>query len=189
MEKFGLIWKDGRGTRSPKHQKDWLSDAGVPKAKMDTSCPPGREGSETVTCYMDVFGLDPEGSGRRSIRFAIDEYLHYAGNGGSITILEFNKTFSGLDGVRSFLHMWLDRRHKDQTYGARKARGSKPKLKYPKFYTDLSDQQKAKFKQDFEGTTFSSVDEIAKAYGVSRLSIYRTTRKLNLKRPSIGNET
>ena len=174
--------------KSVAHQKDWLIDDGVHEGKIALECPPGRATSETVACFIEAFGYDPEGYRNRSIRFVIDEYFRYCGAGGKITVLEFDRSFSGLEGCRDFLHLWLDRFHKHQTAAARGAKKRLPKIKFPKWYLALSDDDKRLFRRDFEGANYQSVEAIAAAYGTSRAGIYRVARKLKLTRPGFEKE-
>ncbi len=181
--KFGLLWKDGRGPRSVDEQKEWLSDEGVAEKRMSFSAPPGRARSTTYACYIAAFGHDPEGKKRRSIRFAIEEYVRYTQEGARLHVLEFDRTYQGVEGFRDFLFDWLDRVGKQQTSKARKTRRRQKKDPFPRFYRALSPAEKRKFAREFQNWTFKGVPDMAHAYGTSEPSIWRAARVLNLTRP------
>lgn len=172
MAKFGWIWKNGRGERSPVEQKESLEDEGVPSDKISDEWPRCREGDTLYACYVDVIAGDPEGLCRR--------FSDAFQDGGSLYIVETDREYTALPGMADLMADWLAAKRRWQTHNARQKSKGRRKQAAPAAYLKLSDADKLEFarlvrihRRNWRKATWP---EIARKFGMSPSTAKRAAK-------------
>lgn len=170
---IGLIWPEGRGVNSPANQAEALEMFGISKLRISSDPPPPREGEIIVATCVDAFGAHPITVAAR--------YADMVRDGGAVEVIETEKTYAGIDGLVALLRDWFSIRRRRQTEAAREAPRARRKGKIPLWVRRLSPADRQAFCHDYLNQ-IASDDELGRRYGVSRQSVWRAAKAMNLER-------
>ena len=133
MSKFGLLWKDGRGERAPKRQRERFEAEGVNSDLIGYSVPATREGDTLFVDGIDFLGADPEGMSKDDPGHLAVWYARQMNDGGLLRDVSTGKEYRGVWGLAELVVDWLKQRRRRQTANARKM-SKKEKNDLPGFY-------------------------------------------------------